>query len=360
MHICKKSSIFAPDFNFIYMKKLFSIVFLMCFALGMMAETVFTFTTESDMNQTKDGITVVLAKGSGGTAPVAQTDWETQQPEMRLYVGNTITVSSESALTDIQLVFAKSSSNKDYTELNANPATLTPGGASTSKTDWKVDTWKGSATQVVFTLIEPGKQRQIKQIVIGGEPIDIDPVEDVLPTAEDLVADYVYAEPTLVQVPDTTIFGKEYAFICNNILVHCSEGSIVRALGEEDAYFGCRENQQLTFTATQPMARIEINGNVRKLFSASSDKGVIWYASDPEQETAADPVLKVSEINAKEVTINCDKNLSCYGIRVYFEDATEAVERTSALPSAVKIVRNGQLLILRNDRVYTVNGSEVQ
>ena len=332
----------------------------MCFALGMMAETVFTFTTSSDMNQTKDGITVVLAKGSGGTAPVAKTDWETQQPEMRLYVGNTITVSSESALTDIQMVFAKSSaSNNNYAGLSANPGKLEDGGTSTSKTDWKTDHWTGEATSVVFTLTESG-QRQIKQIVIGGEPIDIDPVEDVLPTAEDLVADYMYAEPTLVQVPDTTIFGKEYAFISNNILVHCSEGSIVRALGEEDAYFGCRENQQLTFTATQPMARIEINGNVRKLFSASSDKGEIWYASDPEQETAADPVLKVSEINAKEVTVTCDKNLSCYGIWVYFEDATEAVERTSALPSASKILRNGQLLILRNDRVYTVNGSEVQ
>lgn len=343
------------------MKRLVSIVAWMSFVLGMHAETVFTFTTESDMNQTKDGITVVLAKGSGGTAPVAQTDWETQQPEMRLYVGNTITVSSETALTDIQMVFAKSSrDDKPYTDLNASTGKLETGGTSESKTDWKVDTWTGSATQVVFTLIEPGKQRQIKQIVIGGEPIDIDPVEDVLPTAEDLVADYMYAEPTLAQVPDTTIFGKEYAFISNNILVHCSEGSIVRAMDEEAAYFGCRADHRLTITATQPMARIEINGNVRKLFSASSDKGVIWYASDPEQETAADPVLKVSEINAKEVTINCDKNLSCYGMQVYFEDATEAVERTSTLPSASKILRNGQLLILRNDRVYTVNGSEVQ
>ena len=332
----------------------------MCFALGMMAETVFTFTTASDMNQTKDGITVEIAIGSGSIAPVAQTDWETQQPEMRLYVSNTITVSSETALTDIQMVFAKTSaSNKNYAGLSANPGKLEDGGASTSKTDWKIDHWTGEATNVVFTLTDSG-QRQIKQIVIDGEEVIITPDETPLPTAEDLVVDYVYAEPTLVSVPDTTIFGKEYAFICNNILVHCSEGSIVRALGEEDAYFGCRENQQLTFTATQPMARIEINGNVRKLFTASSDKGVIWYTADPEQEKAADPVVKVSDINAKEVTINCDKNLSCYGIRVYFEGATEAVERTSALPSASKILRNGQLLILRNDRIYTVNGSEVQ
>ena len=360
MHICKKSSIFAPDLNFIYMKKLFSIVLLVCFALGMYAETVFTFTTASDMNQTKDGITVVIATGSGSTAPAVKTDYETQKPEMRLYSGNTITVSSESALTDIQMVFAKSSaSNKNYAGLSTNAGKLEDGGTSTSKTDWKTDHWTGEATSVVFTLTGSG-QRQIKQIVIGGEPIDIDPVEDVLPTAEDLVADYTYAEPTLVQVPDTQIFKKEYAFISNNILVHCTKGSIVFASEDEATYFGCNAGEQLTFTATQPMARIEINGNVRKLFSASSDKGVIWYASDPEQETAADPVLKVSEINAKEVTINCDKNLSCYGMQVYFEDATEAIERTSALPSASKILRNGQLLILRNDRVYTVNGSEVQ
>ena len=332
----------------------------MCFALGMMAETVFTFTTASDMNQTKDGITVVLAQGNGGTAPTLKQDYETQKLEMRLYVGNTITVSSETALTDIQLVFAKSSaSNKNYAGLSANAGKLEDGGASTSKTDWKIDHWTGEATNVVFTLTDSG-QRQIKQIVIGGEPIDIEPTEDVLPTAEDLVTDYEYAEPTLVQVPDTQLFKKEYAFISNNILVHCTKGSIVYASDDEAAYFGCNADEKLTFTATQPMARIEINGNVRKLFTASSDKGVIWYTADPEQEKAADPVVKVSEINAKEVTINCDKNLSCYGIRVYFEGAIEAIERTSALPSASKILRNGQLLILRNDRIYTVNGSEVQ
>ena len=332
----------------------------MCFALGMKAETVFTFTTAADMNQTKDGITVEIAKGSSGTAPVAQTDWETQKPEMRLYVGNTITVSSENTLTDIQLVFAKSSaSNKNYAGLSASVETLNDGGTSISKTDWKTDHWTGEATSVVFTLTGSG-QRQIKQIIIGGEEVIITPDETPLPTVEDLVTDYVYAEPTLVSVPDTTIFGKEYAFISNNILVHCSEGSIVRAMEEEAAYFGCRENQQLTITAAQPMARIEINGNVRKLFTATSDKGVIWYAADPDHETAADPVVKVSEINAKEVTINCDKNLSCYGMRVYFEEATEAVEMVKDSYPTSKILRNGQLYILRNDRVYTVSGSEIR
>lgn len=328
--------------------------------LGMHAETVFTFTTASDMNQTKDGITVVIATGSGSTAPAVKTDYETQKPEMRLYSGNTITVSSESALTDIQMVFAKSSaSNKNYAGLSASAGVLADGGVSESKTDWKTDHWTGEATTVVFTLTGSG-QRQIQQLVVGGEPVIIDPTEEELPTAEDLVVDYIYAEPTLVQVPDTQIFKKEYAFISNNILVHCTKGSIVFASEDEAAYFGCNAGEQLTFTATQPMARIEINGNVRKLFSASSDKGEIWYLSDPDLETAADPVVKISKINAKEVTLNCDKNLSCYGMRVYFEEATEAVQRTNTLPAASRIWKDGQWLILRNNRVYTLNGSEVR
>ena len=342
------------------MKKHFSIVALVCFVLGINAETVFTFTTSSDMNQTKDGITVVIAQGSGSTPPTLTQDHETKKPEMRLYVGNTITVSSENALTDIQMVFAKSSaSNKNYAGLSASVETLDDGGISESKTDWKTDHWTGEATSIVFTLTDSG-QRQIQKIVIGGEPIDIEPVEETLPTAEDLVVDYIYAEPTLVQVPDTQLFKKEYAFISNNILVHCTKGSIVFASEDEAAYFGCNAGEQLTITATQLMARIEINGNVRKLFSASSDKGEIWYLSDPDGETAADPVVKISKINAKEVTINCDKNLSCYGMRVYFEGASDAVEQTSTLPSVSKILRNGQLLILRNNRIYTVNGSEVE
>ena len=341
------------------MKKAVVLILFLFSALCISAETVFTFTSADDMSQTVDGVTILIAKGSGQTAPNATMDYETQKPEMRLYLGNTITVSG-TELTDIQLVFAKSSaSNKAYAGLSASTGTLESGGASESKTDWKTDSWTGNATQVVFTLTGSG-QRQIRQIVIGGEPVVIGPEETVLPTEEDLDPTAIYSEPTSIYVPDTTIFGQEYAFISNNILVHCSEGSIMRETEEEAAYFGCRQSQQLTFTAARPIVRLEIDGNVRKLFSATCDKGTIQYESDPDLEIAGYPVLTISDINATSVTIHCDKNLSCYEARAYFSDTTDSVALQKADTKAVKIVRNGNIYIQKNGRLFTVIGTEVQ
>ena len=91
------------------MKKIFGLLVILCFTLGSYAETVFTFTSAADMSQTKDGFSLVIAKGEGQTAPTVTKDYQTQEPEMRLFVGNTITVSADETLTDIQMVFANSS-----------------------------------------------------------------------------------------------------------------------------------------------------------------------------------------------------------------------------------------------------------
>lgn len=302
------------------MNKFFTIIASLFFSLSVTAETQFTFSSAADMNQTKDGISVVIAKGSGSTAPTVTTDYETQKPEMRMYIGNTITISAEANISDIQLVCAKSSaSNKAYAGLNADKGNLVSGGEATSKTDWKIDHWTGSANNVVFTVSGSG-QRQIRLIVIDGEPVVIGPDEDKLPTEDDLDWTYEYQEPEIVPVPDTQLFQKEYAFIENNILVHCTKGSIVKASDEEDAYFGCQAGEKLTFSATQYIKGIAITGNVRKAFTATSSRGDISYCSDPDQETAADPVLVIRNINSLSVTVNCDKNLSCYGVKVYFEE----------------------------------------
>ena len=348
------------------MKKIFTILSILCFAFNAVAETEFTFTEATDMNQTIDGITVVLAQGKGQTAPSATTDYETKKPEMRLYVGNTITISATEALTDIQIVFARTSASKNaYTDLTASVGTLVSGGESADKNDRKVDTWTGEATQVVFTLVEPGKQRQIQRILIDGEPIIIIPEEQPLPTEADLDLEYEYGEPEYVFVPDTQIFQKEYAFIDGNILVHCSKGSIVEDSEDEDAYFGCQAGETLTFTATQNIKGIAIDGNVRKNFSATCDKGNISYLSDENMEVAEDPVLIICDINAKSVTISCDKNLSCYGVEVYFEenpdplDDEEGFEDTKAAVSTIKMLREGQLIIVRGEKEYNALGTEL-
>lgn len=347
------------------MNKLFAIIFAVCVAVSAFAETVFTFTSAADMNQSKDGITVVIAKGTSGNAPSATVDYQTQEPEMRLYVGNTITVSGEN-LTDIQMVFAKSSaSNKQYTGLSASTGDLVSGGNSEDKNDWKVDSWTGNATQVVFTLTGTG-QRRIQKLVVGGEPVIIDTTGNVLPTEKDLLPEYTYSEPTVVIPKDTTIWKEEYAFIDHNILVYCTQGSIIKATDTTDAYFNCNAGYTLTFTATQPIKGVEIDGYVRKAFNATCEPGTIQFLTDPDFEMEGWPALVIMDIDAKSVTLNCPKQFRCYQLRVFFQGnpdplfPSEGIENIENPNQAVKIFRDGQLLILKNGRTFNTLGTEIQ
>ena len=347
------------------MKKIYCFIAFIAFAVSMTAETVFTFASAADMSQNQNGITVVIAQGNGSTAPNATTDYQTGQPEMRLYVGNTITISSESELTNIQLVCAKASSNKDYTGLSANSGTLISGGTSTSKTNWIVDSWTGNATQVVFTLVEPGKQRQIQKIIIGGETVIIDSLVNVLPTAEDLDPNYTYSEPTEVLPKDTVIWQEEYAFIDNNILAHCTKGSIVKATDTTFAYFNCNANFTLTFTATQPIKGIAIDGFVRKAFNATCDHGTIQYLTDEDYDLEGWPAVVLMDVNSESVTLTCPKQLRCYDVLFYFQSNPdplyEGFETVNPQPSAVsyKILQNGQLLIVHKDKIFNAQGIEL-
>lgn len=347
------------------MKPFITILTVLCFALGMMAETQFTFTSSADMNQNKDGITVVIASG-GGNAPSATIDYETKNPEMRLYLKNTITVSSSTALTNIQMVFAKSSaSGKNYAGLSASIGTLVSGGVSEAKDDWKVDRWTGSATSVVFTLTGNG-QRQIRLIVIDGEPVVITPPEDLLPTEDDLDANWEYAEPTAVLPQDTTIWQKEYAFINNNILVHCEHGSINKATDTTFAYFNCNAGYNITITAAQPIKGIAISGYVRKAFNATCDKGSITYLTDVDFEMEGWPALVIQDIHDKHVTLFCPKQFRCYQLEVYFKNNPEAIEMEGipavsdhSSPVTRKLIRDGQLIIIRGDKTYNAQGTEL-
>lgn len=348
------------------MKKIFGLLVILCFTLGSYAETVFTFTSAADMSQTKDGFSLVIAKGNGQTAPTVTKDYQTQEPEMRLYVGNTITVSADETLTDIQMVFAKSSaSNKPYTGLSASVGTLVSGGEAEDKNDWKVDSWTGSATQVVFTLTDKG-QRRIQRLVINGAPVIIDSAETVLPTPEDLDPEYMYAEPTAVMPKDTVIWKEEYAFIDHNILVHCDQGSIVKATDTTFAYFNCNANYTLTFTATQPIKGIEIDGYVRKAFDATCDHGTLQFLTDPDFEMEGWPALVILDIDTTNVTLSCPKQFRCYGARVYFQEnpdplyPMEGIEHTGTAVQAAKILRDGQLIILRGEKTYTASGIEIR
>lgn len=364
----KKLYLCALNWNHRSMKRILSVLVFICFALCAGAETVFEFTSEASMQQTKDGFTVTLAQGANAqNAPVFKPKTEYYEAEMRLYLDNTITLTG-GTMTNVQLVCAKSASGKPYAELKASVGELTSGGESTDAKDFKADTWTGNATSVVFTLSNKG-QRQLQKIIINGAEVVIEPEEpEPLPTAEDLDKRHRYAEPTQIQVPDTQIFKNEYAFIENNILVHCTKGSILRENtkeGEEyPAYFNCNENEQISFTATRSIHKLEIDGFLRKAFTATCDKGTMTHKANEDFDVELDNVLVISDIYANKVTINCDKQLRCFEVRAYFKEETqeeeESLERIQHSDvRSQKVLHDGQLIIVRGEKTYTAQGKEL-
>jgi len=346
------------------MKKIFIFCILFCSTLCMWGETVFEFTSDASVQQTKDGFTVKLAQGANTqNGPVFKPKTEYYEAEMRLYLDNTITISG-GTMTNIQLVCAKSASGKPYSDLTASAGQLTSGGTSADTKDFKVDTWQGNATNIVFTLSGKG-QRQLQKIIINGGEVIIDPEEpEPLPTEADLEDGYAYKEPTVIHVPDTQFYKKEYAFIDGNILVHCTLGSTLRENkkeGEEyPAYFNCNENEKISFTATKAIQKIEIDGFLRKAFSATCDKGTMVDKANEDFDVELDNVLIIKDVNAPSVTISCAKQLRCFEVRVYFEESINGIETISQTDvRSRKILRNGQLYLMLNGALYNAQGQMI-
>lgn len=364
------------------MKKIFSLLSILCVALYANAETVFEFTSAADLNQTKDGITVVLAKGTNTDSSPYYDAYAPKGPEVRIYGKNTITVNAANAvngetLKNIQIVFALPDGKK-YATLTASIGKLTSGGNSTGRENPVLDTWIGDTQEVVFTFGESG-QRVIKKLVVNGAAINPDdekPAEPtLLPTEADLKTDFEYTEPVIVNVPDTVIAKKEYAFIDNNILVHCTQGSIIKATDTTFAYFNCNANYEITFTATENIKGIAIDGFVRKAFNATCDHGSITYLTNPDSDEEGSPALVIQNVNAKSVTLSCPKQLRCYELRVYFKENPEAIDMGGEEPEepenqaidnvqnndvqSTKVLRDGQLIIFRGDKEYNAQGIQL-
>lgn len=266
----------------------------------------FTYDSDSKLNQTIDGITVKVEQGKGSSAP------KYYDPNMRLYTNNTITVSG-SKITKVLLKFTKQGS-KAYANLNADCGTLTSGGVSTSNTDEKTDTWDapktGDVSKVVFNIDGSG-QRVLVSIVVtgeGGSGTDDDDKDD----DKDLDLTYVYSEPTNVTANIEPCSQSPYSFIKNNIKVSCNQGAIT------DNYFSCYANQSITFTATQNIKAIVVNGLTKKDFDATASHGDIDFAWDDEEDCEGNPVLIVKNVDSKTLTLQCVKQLRCYDIDFYF------------------------------------------
>lgn len=297
------------------MRKIFTL-FALCAAISLSAATVFDYSS-SVAEQTKDGYTVSLSKAKGSTDPSVYDNG------VRLYAKNTITITGQD-ITKVEVTFAKQGS-KPYSTLSASVGDLVSGGESSSNDDPKTDIWTGSTNTLVLTLGESG-QRLIRRIVINrsdGEVID-DPMPDpgtvdpITPT--ELDENYVYTDTAFVLTPTLAepLTGSAYSFVDNNIKVDCSMGAIF------ESYFACHAEKDITFTATKEIKGIVIKGFVKKDFSATSSVGNISFATTNNKDgLTADPVVVITDIDSKSVTIHCLKQLRCFEVRVFFAENPE-------------------------------------
>ena len=277
----------------------------------------FIYNADGTQSQTVDGITVKLEKGGNTSNAPAYSSYN----GMKMYANNTITIDAAQAFKNVQLVFSKNE-NKDYLAMTASVGELVSGGTSTALGDKKIDVWNGETNHLVFTMGTKG-QRIIFQIVVDGDPIYINPQSDVvaIDTAE-WDPDFAwYSEPTAVITPDTNFFKKEYIFVSSNIRVHCTQGSILS--NDTAYYFNCNAGQTISFEAAKPIKGLVINGAVRKLFQATSDQGSMAYISPdafyPEDYQECESAVIITDIDAKKVTISCEKQLRCYSVYFYFD-----------------------------------------
>ena len=88
--------------------------------------------------------------------------------------------------------------------------------------------------------------------------------------------------------------------------------------------------------------------------------------TDPDSEMEGWPALVILDIDTTNVTLSCPKQFRCYGARVYFQAnpdplyPMEGIEHTGTAVQAAKILRDGQLIILRGEKTYTASGIEIR
>ena len=187
-------------------------------------------------------------------------------------------------------------------------------------------TFEGPATDgdLVINIVNGKKSVWIKQVVVTcteganvggddggntGEGGETDDDEESL-----LDPNYEYGDSAKVVAPSDQFYNQPCTFVQNNIEVKCRKSTHL------DGYFSCPAGEKITFTATQPILALAINGSVKKDFSATVDNGDIHFNYDPWEELAQDPIVYINNINEKSVTLSCDKQLRCKEVIVYFKE----------------------------------------
>jgi hypothetical protein len=180
-------------------------------------------------------------------------------------------------------------------------------------------TFEGTATDgdLVLTLTRSEKSIYIKKVVVTCTEAGNTGGNDDDQLGKDLDPEYVYADIVKVVAPTDVIYKEPCTFVQNNVEVKCTKST------HTDGYFSCLAGERISFTATQPIVAITINGMVKKNFEATVNNGTLYYASSEETEITQDPVIYIGDINEKSVTLTCLKQLQCKEVTLYFKEAPE-------------------------------------
>ena len=122
-------------------------------------------------------------------------------------------------------------------------------------------------------------------------------------------------------------------------------------------------NKTMTITAGAKIVKVEIAGLAKKDLAPTVDHGTITTGASFDAETTKsdieDPLIVIEEIGATSVTLTCNKQMRAYIIRVTLEGA-QGIEETLAEGKAVKVLREGNILIMKGNRTYTTMGQIVK
>lgn len=281
------------------MKRLFTLMAVLVAAVFAYGDTVeFDFSTSIP---------------SPWTSSVAPNSYETADPAR----GTQWTATTALKLADVKNVTSVTiicSSNTTKNTIAVSVAGKTWGTETLAKEAHVEKVFTGSAASgdLVIDITRAEKSVYIEKIVVTGDVDGGNGGGEEGDDKTDLDPNYTYAEPTVVLPTGAVGSNQAYTFIQNNIQVSATVG------GQTETYFGCNAGQSITFTATQPIQAVVINGYVKKDFAATADHGTIQYVDASEDLVEADPVVIVTDVMSKTVTLACEKQMRCYQVEFYF------------------------------------------
>ena len=157
------------------MKKLFSLLFVALLAMSAWADTVVTVDFNAQGWETNtlvtdlkvDGVNLTFDKGEGSTKPTYYTN--TSGGALRLYGGNTMTVSAPQNLKKIDFTFASGD--------GTNNILSDVGNYNKANKQWTIGS-SDPSTEVVFTIEGNSGHRRIQKLIITME--DAEPVTELV------------------------------------------------------------------------------------------------------------------------------------------------------------------------------------